>query len=438
MTTDLDKSMKAIQLVDDGIAAYEIGDYSKALNIFRPLANYGDHIAQNYLGDMYESGIGVAEDSVEAVKWYRLAVDQGHSHAQVSLGVMYASGKGVLTDYDEMYKLFHLAAEQCNEMAQFNLGYIYDDGIGVVQDTAKAFKWYRLAAEQGNAGAQHALGMLYANSDGGAENDTEMVKWHLLAAEQGVPEAQYCLGLMYDTGIGVTQNYAEAINWYQLAAEQGMAEAQYNLGCMYASGKGVPKSSELVLKWFRLAAEQGHDEAQQQLLSPHLETEADIQLEIQTIAEFTSAELNFKKNFSIQSIVNSTDDGFASKIEQITSMATEEVCSDVGLILHNRYMVKFLGGGNYSHTVFEPHEMPIARQISAEINEQFQCHTVVMLKRLGKEPFMDLSQEINAIADEIDDIVEADVRQGPDHGWTPTTIGRFYLSKLTTHITKLP
>ena len=109
---------------------------------------------------------------------------------------------------------------------------------------------------------------------------------------------------------------------------------------------------------------------------PHLETEADIQLEIQTSAEFTSEELNFKKNFSIQSIVNSTDDGFASKIEQITSMATEEVCSDVDLILHNRYMVKFLGGGNYSHTVFEPHEMPIARQISAEINEQFQYHTV--------------------------------------------------------------
>ena len=161
----------------------------------------------------------------------------------------------------------------------------------------------------------------------------------------------------------------------------------------------------------------------------------------QKVGEFSEGvfinKMSFKENFSIEFIVSSTNDGFASKIEQIVAMSPEDVWNDLGLILHNRYMVKFLGGGNYSHIVFDPQEMLIARKVSAEINEQLQCHNVVMLKRLEKEPFMDLSHEVNVIADEVDDIVEAAVRQGPDHDWTPTTIGRFYLSKLTTHITEL-
>ena len=161
----------------------------------------------------------------------------------------------------------------------------------------------------------------------------------------------------------------------------------------------------------------------------------------QEVGEFSEGvlinKMSFKENFSIEFIVSSTNDGFASKIEQIVAMPPEDVWNDLGLILHNRYMVKFLGGGNYTHTVFDPQEMLIARKVSAEINEQLQCHNVVMLKRLEKEPFMDLSHEVNVIADEVDDIVEAAVRQGPDHDWTPTTIGRFYLSKLTTHITEL-
>ncbi len=34
-------------------------------------AEKGDADAQRRLGDMYESGFGVAKDAVEAVKWYR-------------------------------------------------------------------------------------------------------------------------------------------------------------------------------------------------------------------------------------------------------------------------------------------------------------------------------------------------------------------------------
>ena len=38
---------------------------------------------------MYDKGKGVAEEDVEAVKWYRLAAKLGHADAQYSLGYMY-------------------------------------------------------------------------------------------------------------------------------------------------------------------------------------------------------------------------------------------------------------------------------------------------------------------------------------------------------------
>ena len=58
---------------DEGRAAYERGDYAKALKEFRPLAEQGDTSAQHILGLMYGNGQGVPQDYAKAVKWHRLA-----------------------------------------------------------------------------------------------------------------------------------------------------------------------------------------------------------------------------------------------------------------------------------------------------------------------------------------------------------------------------
>ena len=47
---------------------------------------------------MYDTGVGVAQDAAEAVRWFRLAAEQGDALAQFDLGVMYATGGGVLQD----------------------------------------------------------------------------------------------------------------------------------------------------------------------------------------------------------------------------------------------------------------------------------------------------------------------------------------------------
>src|SRR5215475_12719326 len=80
---------------EDGIAAYQRGDFATALKLWRPLAEQGNAQAQNQVGDMYYNGTGVAQDYKEAARWYRLAAEQGYVYAQGLLGMTYDSGEGV-------------------------------------------------------------------------------------------------------------------------------------------------------------------------------------------------------------------------------------------------------------------------------------------------------------------------------------------------------
>ncbi len=116
-------------------------------------AESGDAKAQFVLGVMYQNGHGVAKDSAEAVKWYRLAADQGLADAQFVLGVMYHTGQGVPQDYAEAMKWYRLAADQGHPDAQFALGMMYYNGQVVPQDYAEAYAWSSVAAAGGLAEA---------------------------------------------------------------------------------------------------------------------------------------------------------------------------------------------------------------------------------------------------------------------------------------------
>ncbi|MBF84439.1 MAG: hypothetical protein CL489_08160, partial [Acidobacteria bacterium] len=61
----------------------------------RVRAEQGDAGAQHDLGFMYWYGLGVTQDEVEAVGWYRRAADQGSVEAQLNLGFAHAVGLGV-------------------------------------------------------------------------------------------------------------------------------------------------------------------------------------------------------------------------------------------------------------------------------------------------------------------------------------------------------
>jgi hypothetical protein len=95
--------------------AYDRSDYATALKIWLPQAKEGDKVAQTYVGEIYEKGLGVQPDYGLAAEWYRKAAEQGY------------------------------------ERAQINLGYLYEKGLGFERDPAMALDWYRKAAGLGHA-----------------------------------------------------------------------------------------------------------------------------------------------------------------------------------------------------------------------------------------------------------------------------------------------
>ena len=105
------------------------------------------------LGDMYDNGLGVPEDDVEAAQW-------------------------------------RLATEQRDAEAQHSLGWMYDNGLGVPEDDVEAVRWYRMAAEQGYAKSQFNLGIMYAAGEGVPEDDVQAYVWLSLAATQGIKPAE--------------------------------------------------------------------------------------------------------------------------------------------------------------------------------------------------------------------------------------------------------
>lgn len=74
---------------------YDRADYRSALKVWLPQAEQGDAEAQNYVGEIFEKGLGQEPDYLSAVSWYTKAADQGYSRAQINLGYMYEKGLGV-------------------------------------------------------------------------------------------------------------------------------------------------------------------------------------------------------------------------------------------------------------------------------------------------------------------------------------------------------
>ena len=94
----------------DGLAAFDRGEYAAALKVWRPLAERGNAAAQWRIAGMYRRGESVPQDFAEAFRWHRLAAAKGLAVAQYHLGLMYQTGDGVQRDLLRAYAWYSLAA----------------------------------------------------------------------------------------------------------------------------------------------------------------------------------------------------------------------------------------------------------------------------------------------------------------------------------------
>lgn len=131
--------------LEDGLEAYRSGDFVKAVELWRPLAEKGDATAAYQLGTLYAEGKGVVQSDKEAFEWFTKAANAGNASAQYNLAASYAEGLGVTRDDALAAKWFRRAADQGMAYAQLNLGILYANGRGVPQDNIEAVKWFEIA-----------------------------------------------------------------------------------------------------------------------------------------------------------------------------------------------------------------------------------------------------------------------------------------------------
>lgn len=151
--------------LEDGMAAYERGDYKTANAIFQPLAVSGNSAAQEVKGYMYQHGQGVEQNDEQAEYWYRKAAIQGRASAQFRLGdMLYWSPKTFTEGFDWIQN----AAKRGDANAQNEMGIIFrDGGLGEIKiDFEIAANWFTLAAKKGNVEAQANLRRLLEQGNG--------------------------------------------------------------------------------------------------------------------------------------------------------------------------------------------------------------------------------------------------------------------------------
>jgi hypothetical protein len=86
---------------DDGMDAYQAGNYPHALQVWESLAEHEHAQAHYNLGFMHEFGYGVAADDARAFSHYLRAAQLGHTQAQHTVAWMYQRGKGVAANNEQ-------------------------------------------------------------------------------------------------------------------------------------------------------------------------------------------------------------------------------------------------------------------------------------------------------------------------------------------------
>jgi len=66
----------------DGLRAFDSGDYALAAKEWVIAGSQGDVTSQFRLAQLYERGLGVPQDFVQAHRWYNVAASQGHAEAR--------------------------------------------------------------------------------------------------------------------------------------------------------------------------------------------------------------------------------------------------------------------------------------------------------------------------------------------------------------------
>lgn len=206
------------------------------------------------LGLFAWAGIGVPQDSVEAITFLQRAIEAGHKEAEKALERLREEMHGhAKPDAEEAMHLLKVVPRlhEPDVMLAMGKALMVGDNIGV--NPVRGMELIHSAAGAGYAEAHYELFRIHSQ---GAEKyrDADLARKHLkIAADKGYPEAMEDLGLSLRA-----VKSEEAVKWLRRAAEVEQPRAMFALGEISYAGEGIPQNKLEALRWFRAAAKLGH------------------------------------------------------------------------------------------------------------------------------------------------------------------------------------
>lgn len=191
----------------------------------------------------------------------------GYEPAQELVGVMYASGIGVERDFEQARRWLEKSAERGNRRSQFHLATFWAGEGETPIDAPAMLYWLERAADAGHAGAQGRLGELYLTGRVVERDAGRGMEWLRRAAAAGDVRAQTNLAffelLPDSSGLAPTASARrEAVALLQIAAERGFHPAQLNLATVYLEDGSPEADRVLGMAWLRRAATAGNGDAE--------------------------------------------------------------------------------------------------------------------------------------------------------------------------------
>lgn len=252
---------------DPAYEAFDQGRYLTALELAKASVERGEATGATLAGRIYQEGLGVPRDDVQAAQWYRRGAELGDFNAMFAFGVMLAEGGAIKKDFAGAAKMFEQAASKGHVTANYNLALLFLSGDGKPENPRRAAAHLRYAAEAGLPQAQYDLATLYATGLGVDADAVEAARWFQRAADAGLAEAQLDFGIILFQGKGVAPDQKRGAEMFRLAAEKGNAIAQDRFARCQAFGAGVPANVGEAAKWYLIAKAGGvEDKAMEQFL----------------------------------------------------------------------------------------------------------------------------------------------------------------------------
>jgi TPR repeat protein len=136
---------------------YHRGFYDQAIAWWTDAAAKGDADAAYHLGVEYMDGKPnvVQRDYDMARKYHMQAATAGDARSMMDIGTMYEYGLGVPADLVQAALWYERSANYGYGPAQYNLATLLETGDAGRKDEVEAFKFYLLAADQGVGGVPY-------------------------------------------------------------------------------------------------------------------------------------------------------------------------------------------------------------------------------------------------------------------------------------------